>query len=187
MKKILLLLLIFLQSCMITESISDSTMNQPVLSNYLDEFSKDYIVKSKEIAFRDTNSVDVITIQFVSVNKKLSVISGIGRTGGKAFLVNKGDKLQFLFTDGTVANITFEESKVSEYNINQIGYYTITHYYAATLFCQSTFWYCYVFIIPNISSICKYKIWFVAIWTKFGQHSNSSCIICSVFRQNKIL
>ena len=130
MKNTLLLLLIFLQSCMLTESISDSTMNQPILSNYLDEFSKDYIVKSKEIAFRDTNSTNVITIQFISINKKLSVISGIGRTGGKAFLVNKGDQLQFLFTDGTVANITFEESKVSEYNINQIGYYIITHYYA---------------------------------------------------------
>lgn len=130
MKKILLFLLILLQSCMITESISDSTMNQPVLSNYLDEFSKDYIVKSKEIAFRDTNSINVITIQFVSVNKNLSIISGIGRTGGEAFLINKGDQLQFLFTDGTIANITFEESKVSKYNINQIRYYNITHYYA---------------------------------------------------------
>ena len=130
MKNILLLLLILLQSCMISESISDSTMNQPVLSNYLDEFSKDYIVKSKEIAFRDTNSTSVITIQFISINKNLSVISGIGRTGGKAFLVNKGDQLQFLFTDGTVANITFEESKVSKYSINQMGYHTLPHHYA---------------------------------------------------------
>lgn len=130
MKKILLLLLILLQSCMLTESISDSTMNQPILSNYLDEFSKDYIVKSKEIAFRDTNSTNVITIQFISINKNLSIISGIGITGGESFLVNKGDQLQFLFTDGSIANITFEESQVSKYSINQIGYYTLTHHYA---------------------------------------------------------
>ena len=29
-----------------------------------------------------------------------------------------------------MANITFEESKVSKYSINQIGYYTLTHHYA---------------------------------------------------------
>ena len=136
MKKIFIslsvVLLIIMQSCMIAANISDLNTNYPIESNYIDDFTKDHIIKSQEIAFRDTNSNRVITIQIFIINDSLSAKVGLGITGEKSFYVSKDNKLSFLFEDGSVSNFILTETKVSEYKVYQFGYYTTTHHYIYT-------------------------------------------------------